>query len=139
MASTNAVPILNEIGQILANQIKEPPDDILLYAEVEANMVAADIFELREKDILYREWSTTKLTYPLLDLWELDEPDRRWAAMEYVIRDGQFKVTFTYPDQFDADEDEFRRRDRVVWRNFGQLPIVYPPWQANEDEDFTLK
>ena len=132
MASDEAARILNEIGNILAEDSEYPLDGTLLYAQVGDNWASAAIFKIREDDILYRDWPTGDLTYPLLDLWELEDPGKRWAEMEYVVRDGRFTVTFTYAEDIDPNEDEFHRRDRIVWRHFGQLPIIYPPWPEDD-------
>ena len=69
----------------------------------------------------------------LLDLWEAEDPAKRWAEIEYVIRGGKFTAAFTYTDEIDAEEEPFDRRDRVVARHFGNKPIVYPPKPDNLD------
>ena len=132
MRTDEATRILNETGNMLAQDSEYPLDGTLLYAEVGDNWVSAAIFKLRKNDILCR-WPSSDLTDPLLDLWELEDPDKRWAEMEYVIRDGKFTVTYTYAEDIDPNEDDFHRRDRIVWRHFGQLPIVYPPWPEDDD------
>ena len=137
MENDDAAQILNGIGQTLTKAFGKTPEGLLLYAELDTNMVGPSVFELRNREIQYH-WPPDDLTYPLLDLWELGEPGKRWFCIEYVIRDGAFKATFTYPEDADPDEDEGRRRDRIVWRNFGQLPIVYPPWPDDANEDFKL-
>ncbi len=127
MASDAIERLLNEIGNLLVEDADYPLAATLLHAEVDSNMVAPSIFKDLEDQILYRR-DYAKLTYPLLDLWEESEPDKRWREMEYVLRDGQFTVTFTYPDEIDPEEDSLDRRDRIVRRHFGDKPIVYPPW-----------
>ena len=74
----------------------------------------------------------------MLSLWNAQTTEPRWAEIEYVIREGRFDASFTYPDEIDPEEDEFVRRDRVVARHFGEKPIQYPPPPEDEDEVFTL-
>ena len=75
---------------------------------------------------------------PLMDLWDEADPDKRWAEMEYLVRDGRFTVTYTYPEDIDPEEDEFRRRDRIVARYFGDKPIVYPERRDGRGQIFKL-
>ena len=134
MASTETERLLNEIGQLLADATGHPLAGVLLYAQLATNMVGTDIFIERGNHVEY-SWTRDGLTYPLLDLWEEEEPGKRWAEMEYLLRNGKFTVTFTYPDEVDPDEDfdvHFARRDRIVKRHFGDKPIVYPP-MPNDD------
>ena len=134
MASTETERLLNEIGQVLADETGHPLAGVLLYAQLGENMVGTDIFIERGNHVEYSR-TGDGLTYPLLDLWEEEEPGKRWAEMEYLLRNGKFTVTFTYPDEVDPDEDHdafFARRKRIVKRHFGDKPIVYPPMP---DED----
>lgn len=133
MEDDAAARVLDEIGQILAEDTEYPLEGTLLYAQVDTNMVGASIFKLREEDILYRLEPFDALTEPLLQLWELGTPGKRWAEMEYVIRDGRFTATFTYPEAIDQGEDDFHRRDRIVWRHLGQKPITYPPHPGSQN------
>ena len=137
MTMDESARIIESINHVLINSFTEQPQGILLYAELARNMVGPSVFELRDNDILFH-WPSNELTYPLLDLWELDGEDKHWDAIEYVIRNRSFSVRFTHPEDFDRNEDEGLRRDRAVWRNFGQLPIVYPPWPEDKNEDFVL-
>lgn len=132
MASDEIEYRLNEIGQILAEDMEYPLDNTLLYAKLDHMMVSAAIFKNLSNQILYR-WSHTKrLDYTLLELWEAEDPDKRWAEMEYVIRDGKFEASFTFREEIDPDEDPLVRRDRIVRRHFGEKPINYPPMPDDE-------
>ncbi len=131
MPNDEAERLLNEIGQLLMDHLSGSSEPVLLHAEFDTNMVGPSIFIDRADHIEYQS-SNGRFTYPLLDQWEQEKPRRRWAEMEYVLRDGKFEVSFTYRHQIDPKEDPFVRRDRVVQRHFGDKPIVYPPW---DDDD----
>ena len=124
--------LLNTIGQILAQDRDYPLENTLLHAEVDFNMVGSSIFKDLGNHILFRD-PNTELTYALLDLWALSDPGKRWSEIEYLIRNGRFEVSFTYPEDLDPGEDPGDRRDRVVRRHFGEKPIHYPP--PDDDED----
>ncbi len=129
---------LNRIGEVLARDSDYPLDNTLLYARLERNVVALSIFKNLGNHILYRDRDMNALCDALRALWESQSTEPRWAEIEYVIRDGHFDASFTYPDEIDPEEDEFVRRDRVVARHFGQRPILYPPPPDDDDDVFTL-
>ena len=133
MSKDETERLLVEIGHLLAEDQEYPVDGTLLYAELDRNYVAPSIFKNLGNHILYRRPDLDRLGSALLDLWEAQDSDDRWAAIEYVVRDGRFDVTYTYPDAIDPEEDPMERRDRVVRRHFGDKPIVYPPWPPKDD------
>lgn len=118
--------ILNEIGQILSEDEAYPSDDTLLFARLDYGMVAPSIFKNLPNHVLYRSPDLDSLGYALLDLWDEQPEGRRWAEMEYLIKDSKFDAVFVYPDQIDPEEDPMDRRTRIVRRYFGEKPIVYP-------------
>ncbi|PWG02517.1 hypothetical protein [Sphingosinicella humi] len=138
MPSDKTERLLNKIGQLLAEDTEYPLDGTLLYAELDRNFVAPSIFKDRGNHVLYRDPDLDRLSDALLDLWEAETPDKRWAEIEYVIRDGRFDVAFTYPEEIDPGEEPMDRRKRVVARHFGDKPIVYPPPPEDDDQLFDL-
>ena len=131
--------LLNEIGHILAEDTEYPLDGTLLYAQVDTNWVAPSIFKPRGNHVLYRWPDLDRISVPLLDLWEEQEPERRWAEIEYVIRGAKFAATFNYPEEIAPDEEPLDRRDRIVARHFGDKPIVYPPSFPDYDSAETFE
>ena len=127
MSNNETASLLNEIGQLLAEDTEYPRQDTLLYAKLNKNYVAPSIFKDLGDHILYRDPDLETLGDALLDLWEAEDPDKRWAEIEYVVRDGKFRATFVYADQIDPEEDPFDRRDRIVAKHLGNKQIVYPP------------
>jgi hypothetical protein len=125
------IRLLNVVGNILAADTEYPLDGTLLHAELQEGAVGPSIFKDLGDHILYRP-ASFDLMDPLLDLWGLADPDKRWAEIEYVVRDGAFEVRLTYPEDIDPDEDSLDRRTRVVKRHFGDKPIVYPPFPDDE-------
>jgi len=125
--------LLNEIGQLIAESRAHARNDTLLHAEVAANFVAPSIFEDVGDHVQYRD-ADRRLTYALLDLWEVGESDKRWAEIEYVIRGSKFDAKFIYPEELDLDEDPLEHRGRVVERYFGKKLVSYPPPPAGAME-----
>lgn len=129
---------LNRLAEILSEDDQYPLDNTLLYARLERNCVAPSIFKDLGNRIIFRDYDLRVVSDSLLALWNAQATEPRWAEIEYIIRDGRFDASFTYPDQIDPEDDEFVRRDRVVARYFGEKPIHYPPPPDDEDEVFKL-
>jgi hypothetical protein len=125
--------LLSEIGQLLARDTDYPLNGTLLYAEVDDNYVAPSIYKNTPDQIVYRHPDLRDLGDALLDLWRAQTGNARWEEIEYVVRDGKFDATFTYPEEIDRGEDPMDRRDRIVKRHFGDKPIFYPPWPYDDD------
>lgn len=123
--------LLDEIGQLLAEDEEYPLDGTLLYAELDWNYVAPSIFKDCDDHIVYRDPDLDRLGDALLAFWEADAFPRRWAAIEYLVRGDRFQATFTYPEEIDPGEDSLDRRDRIVRKHFGDKPIIYPPVPAD--------
>ena len=126
MPNNQIAPLLNRVGQLLAEDADYPSEDTLLYAKLNNNYVAPSIFKDIGDHILYRYPDLETLGDALLDLWEAEDPNKRWTEMEYVVRGGKFRATYTYADEVNPDEDPFDRRDRIVAKHFGKKRIIYP-------------
>ena len=131
MQTDESDALLNEIGQLLAQDRDYPGVDTLLYAEVGHDYIGESIFKIFGNQFLYRDPLNRRLPYALLELWEAQEGDDRWSELEYVLRDGRFDVNYFYPDEIDPEEDLADRRARSGRRHFGDKPIVYPPWDPD--------
>lgn len=125
--------LLDEIGSLLAEDTDYPLEGTLLYAVLDRNFVAPSIFKDLGNHVLYRDPDLDRLGSALLRLWEAEDPDKRWAEIEYVVRGRRFEADFTYADEIDPEEEPLDRRDRVVARHFGDKPIVYPPPPPDDD------
>ena len=118
--------ILNEIGQLLAEDRADPLHHILLHAELDRNFVAPSIFEDVGGQILYRD-ANIPLQDALLDLWEAQEAKKRWIEIEYVMQGDRFSASFAYPEDIDPEVDRLDRRDHIVEKHLGKKPIIYSP------------
>ena len=127
--------LLNQIGQLLAEDTEYPLDGTLLHAELDKNYVAPSIFKDLGDHVLYRDPDVDRLGDALLDLWEAQDADTRWAEIEYVIRGDTFQASFIYPEEIDPNEEPVARVDRIVARHFGKKPIKYPPPPGDDDLD----
>lgn len=124
MANVELGPIFAEIGQLLAADLRTDPDGGFMYAEAGEGWIEPSLFKDVGNRIIYREPSNA-LSDKLLQAWEAEEPDKRWAALRYEIASGRFTVSFIYPDELNAEESSFERSERVLKEKFGDKPVDY--------------
>lgn len=125
--------LLKEIGELMAEDREYPLDGTLLRAVVGDNVISISIFKDRDNLIVYRRPNYQRMSAPFFELWEMEEPGKRWSEMEYLVKNGRFETVFVYPDEIDPNEEPLDRRARIVRRYFGEKPIVYPPWSDDAD------
>ncbi len=125
-------PYHQEIGRLALEAADETAIKLLVYAEMDADGLTADLFfddPEHPDDIRYR------LCPPLLEsiieaYWDAArqvDPKGEWATMAYVIEDGGFRVELKYSEEIDElpDEDISDRRPVVVASVFGPGLIDY--------------
>lgn len=126
-------PMLSEIGGEIGEVVGGNPDGAFLYAEGGEGWMASGVFKDEGDSIRYFR-PTRKLGDLLLDLWNAEEPDKRWALMEYEIKGTSFDVQFRFPDEIDSSESEVERRPRALKKRFGDKPVIYPLWPKQAEE-----
>ena len=125
-------PLLSDIGGELANIVGGEPDGTYLYVEAGEGWVGPSVFKDEGEVVRYFDGSL-ELSELLLTAWNAEEPDKRWAVMEFEIKGTKFDAQFQYPEEIDPKETEMDRRPRALERRFGSKPVVFPQWLP-EDE-----
>ena len=119
-------PTLSGIGGELAEIVGGNPDGTFLYAEAEEGSYGYGVF--KEEGNVVRYYDPTRTLGDLIwKAWKAEEPNKRWAVMEYQIKGTRFDVTFQFSDEIDPNESEVERRPRALKRRFGDKPVIYPP------------
>lgn len=129
-------PIYTAIGQECAAIVGGNPDGLYLYADAGEGYSGGAIFIDEGSLVRYYDLSS-KLCALILDAWETQGPDEKWAIMEYEIKKGSFDARLVYPDEIDNDLLSVEVRDVFLQRRFGDKPVVYPPFD-DEMVDLTL-
>lgn len=124
MAGKTLEDLLQEIGNLLAEDIRSSPDGAFMYAEVVEGMIAASLFKDVGDHVIYRDPSSD-LEEKLYEAWWATDADKRWISMSYSINDGRFSVSFGYPDEVIEDEGFHDRVGRVVQARYGDKPVDY--------------
>lgn len=118
-------PIYGEIGGEIA-EIVGNADGVYLYSEAGEGWCSYAIFKEEGDKVRYYR-GTPELGDLIWNAWMVEEPEKRWSVMEYIVKGTKFVVQFHFPDQIDPEESEVERRPRALKKHFGDKPVVYPP------------
>lgn len=117
------------IGEEIAVIVGDP-DKTFLYVEAGEGWIGPSLFKDEGKQVQYYD-ANRKLNDLLLDVWEVEDPDKRWISMEYSVTGTKFQVTFKFADDFppggldEIGSDDLR--ERILNARYGDKPRIYPP------------
>lgn len=122
-------PLMNAIGQKLADLVGGDPNGVFLYVELGEGWVSPSIFKDEGGVIRYYNSRETGLSDMLWDAWYLEPkgPNSRWSVMEYDVKNGTFDVSFKYPEEVNVEVVDDERREAALRARYGDRPVVYPP------------
>jgi hypothetical protein len=120
-------PLMNEIGQELANIADGDPEGVFLYVEAGEGWVAQSVFKDEGMLVRYLDSNQTDLVDLLFEAWRAQPEGKRWSVMEYAIEDGHYSVSFKYPEEIDVDTMDPKHREDALRARYGDKPVVYPP------------
>ena len=120
-------PAYADIGGELAEIVGGDPDGVYLYAEAGEGWYGYGIFKDEGDKLRYYDPSP-ELGDLIYKAWLTEDPDKRWAIMEYEIKGTKFDAEFKFPDEVTVTSyDEDNRRDVALKKRFGDKPVIYPP------------
>lgn len=127
-ASLTAAQLYQRMAETMVDAL-ETDGKLLCLAEAGQAWASVAVFSSDNEAVHYHEVDTEDeedvLSSLAMEAWEAEPLRNRWSMMELVVENGQFDAEFTFPDEFDADEDDFERRNRIVRKHFGDKPIKY--------------
>jgi len=119
-------PLMNEIGQVLAQIADGEPEGVFLYVEIGRGWISSNVFK-DEGDAVRNLDSNSDLDHLLWDAWYAAPKGKRWSVMEYDIKGGKFEVAFKYPEEIDVETFDPDHREAALRTRYGDKPVVYPP------------
>lgn len=121
-------PLMNDIGVEAAAIVGGDPNGLYIYAEPDDGVVYAAVFKDDGASVRYFD-PTHELANLIGEAWELESADRdkRWAVLEYEVRDMQFHVALTYPEELEPNRDATERRQTALDKRYGDKSVIYPP------------
>ncbi|MES2988087.1 MAG: hypothetical protein V4808_09300 [Pseudomonadota bacterium] len=120
-------PLMNELGQMLTEIADGDPNGIFLYAEIAEGSVSASVFKDDGKTVRYLDADELDASDILFDIWYSVPEEKRWSVMEYSIDDGEFEVSFKYPEDVEVEVYDRGRRQAALLARYGDKPVIYPP------------
>ncbi|KEQ51647.1 hypothetical protein [Sphingobium chlorophenolicum] len=124
-------PLLNEIGQVVADVVGGDPNGIFLYVEVGDGWISPNLYKDEGEVVRDCEITSPSLTDLIWEAWHLEPegPNMRWSVMEYSVENGKFDVRFKYPGEVDVEayDHDDARREAALRTRYGDKPVIYPP------------
>src|SRR3546814_11314137 len=76
-------------------------DLVFLYAEIGEGWNGPSVFKDEGDVVRYYNSASEILSDLLFESWYAasEDPIKRWSVMEYDVKDGEFSVSFKYPDE----------------------------------------
>lgn len=118
-------PAYGDIGVELAEIVGGNPDGVLLYAETGKGWLGFSVFKDEGRVVRYYP-PTIELGNLIEKAWLAEDPDKRWAVMEYAVTGTRFDASFKFPDEVDVKWYDVDRREEAVKKHFGDKPVIYP-------------
>ena len=122
-------PTFQAIGNALLDISGDSARTVLGYAEVEEGVSSVSVFYVDgsgpSPKFKFGNGVLADLFYELWENWTESSHEGTWRSAHYSIQSGRPSLQVVYPDAFDEDEDEFRRRAAVVRHYFDTDVIDY--------------
>lgn len=115
-------PVYEEIGRIAVDETGGVPDGLLIYMEIEKDVVTCIILKESKERVVNRLCSP-ELTGTIFDAWESLAGKHRWASMNYTVTNSHFDVQLEYPDNWKKGETFVIRASRAITARFGDKPV----------------
>lgn len=119
-------PMFGDIGAEAAAIVGGDPDGLYIYVEVGQGWVESCVFKDDGKVVRFYP-SSANLNDLILEAWEAEDPEKRWAVMEYEVNGTTFDAAFQFPEKVDVGRFDIKRRQDALERRYGNKPIIYPP------------
>lgn len=124
MSKITLGPLYAEIAALAAEDIRADPEGTFLYAQAGPAWVSAALFKDIGDKVIYREGSE-ELFMKILEAWESESKDNKWAEIQMSLADGKFQADFLFEDDLNPDETEHDRRERILVARYGDKPVDY--------------
>ncbi len=135
MADLTIGPILNEIGILISEILDDDTEGAFMYAEAGDGWAEVSVFKDEGERVRYVDPSD-ELSEAVMQLWDVEEADKKFAVLTYVIAGEKFDADFLYLEDIDPDESGFERSKHALQDRYGDKPIYYPPRDESRFVDF---
>ncbi|PXW78948.1 hypothetical protein C7451_10110 [Blastomonas natatoria] len=102
------------------------PLGTLLIAAVESRYMSLARFLDRGSYVAFAQPDYEKYRDTLLELWAMEPLSSRWDEMHCLVRGGDTRITYLYPEDIVTDVPELDRCCDAAQAVFGLKKIVFP-------------
>jgi hypothetical protein len=117
-----------EIGGAALDSAADLSGRLLVYAEIEEDVVSADMFYIESSGKVRFRFCADALRDILYDFWQFwreQVGNKEWRTLCYVIDEGRFAIDIQYDDQLNGEEGLSERRPRVIEKYFNGITVDY--------------
>lgn len=111
--------LYTNLGTALLELVGTGRHHVLVYAEAERGGVTVSVFRKEGRRVVDLE-PTGEIAGLVADIWMIEPPRKRWAALEFELTGTKFNARMAYPEDFvsgDSDEDRSAAAIRRVFGN----------------------
>ncbi|MAF60424.1 MULTISPECIES: hypothetical protein [Pseudomonadota] len=118
--------LIADLASTLRAETSFSPLGTLFIALVESRYISLARFLDRGSYIAFAQPDYEKYRDTLLELWVLEPLGSRWDEMHYLVRGGDTRITYLYPEDIETDIPELDRWRGAAQAAFGVKRIVFP-------------
>lgn len=126
MNQDRQVELLNQLGMALKDDKRFSATGTLFICAVADMFISMSMFWDRGNHIVYNSPNYELFKDIMVELWELEVPNKRWLEMEYLLRGKEFEANFLYEEDIG---DELLNPSRIsdsARQYLGDKEIMYP-------------
>lgn len=121
-------PLYAAIGHEVSRIAGGAAAPVFLYAEAGDAWAEAAVFAESPNALKFYA-PDDDLFRAIMDAWNAEDPDKRWAAIELMVNGDAFSASFKFPEEIDQEIGSLDRRDIVLQNRFGDKKVDYGvPW-----------
>lgn len=118
--------LLSDLASTLRAETSFSPLGTLMVAAVESQYISLARFLDRGSYIAFAQPDYEKYRDTLIDLWAMEPLGSRWDEMHFLVRGGDTRITYLYPEDIETGIPELDRWRDAAQSSFGAKRIVYP-------------
>lgn len=117
-------PLYEEVGRMIADDLRGNPEGAFMYAEVGNGYAECTIYKETEDRVIYKDCGP-ELFEKLHEIWGKSDPKNRWVSISYTISSGKFNAVLGFPEEINPNEFYYERINKILKMRFKDKKIDY--------------
>ena len=127
------VELIADLASTLRAETSFSPLGTLLIALIESRYISLARFLDRGSYIAFAQPDYEKYRDTLLELWTMEPLSSRWDEIHFLVRGGDVRIIYLYPEDIETDVPELDRWRGTAQAAFGAKRIVFPHGRGNTE------